>query len=84
MERRGSGLKKILREYEKEALHQFFSDQQYFIVTLINKNYGERKTVQKTTQKTTQKNEKRILALILDNPNITQNDISEKLGDITP
>lgn len=41
MERRGSGIKKILKEYDEENLPQFYSDQQYFIVTLKNKNYNE-------------------------------------------
>jgi ATP-dependent DNA helicase RecG len=88
MERRGSGLKKILKEYEAENSPLFYSDQQYFTVTLINKNYGTKKTIerttQRTTQKTTQKTEERILALITQNPTITQNDIATQLGDITP
>ena len=34
MERRGSGLKKIIKEYDSESLPEFYSDQQYFTVTL--------------------------------------------------
>lgn len=87
MERRGSGLKKILREYEKETLPQFFSDQQYFVVTLINKNYRAEKTTPETTPETTPKdvtkNEQRILTLIRSTPNITGQEITGKLGDIT-
>lgn len=41
MERRGSGIKRILKEYEQGNSPLFYSDQQYFIVTLKNKNYGE-------------------------------------------
>jgi len=41
MERRGSGIKKILKEYDEENLPKFYSDQHYFIVTLKNKNYGK-------------------------------------------
>ena len=88
MERRGSGLKKILKEYEAENSPLFYSDQQYFTVTLINKNYGTKKTtqrtIQRTTQRTIQKTEERILALITQDPTITQNDIATQLGDITP
>ncbi len=43
MERRGSGIKKILKEYENKDVPNFFSDQSYFIVTLTNKNYKHKK-----------------------------------------
>ncbi len=47
MERRGSGIKRIVKEYEQENLPEFYSDQQYFIVTLKNKNYrGTQKTAE--------------------------------------
>jgi len=41
MERRGSGIKKILKEYEEENHPEFYSDQQCFIVTSKNKNYQQ-------------------------------------------
>jgi predicted HTH transcriptional regulator len=39
MERRGSGLKKIIKEYDDKELPVFYSDQQFFVVTLKNQNY---------------------------------------------
>lgn len=88
MERRGSGLKKIIKEYDEKELPVFYSDQQFFIVTLKNKNYlnGEtdQKTDQKTIQKTNQKTEELILNLIKLNPRITQNEIALQLGNISP
>ena len=51
MERRGSGIKKILKEYEEGNHPEFYSDQQCFIVTLKNKNY------QQATQQATQQGE---------------------------
>jgi ATP-dependent DNA helicase RecG len=39
MERRGSGIKKIIKEYGEATFVKFYSDQQHFIVTLENKNY---------------------------------------------
>ncbi len=87
MERRGSGLKKILKEYEQETLPQFFSDQQYFTIILINKNYRKVKTTPETTPETTlettTKTEERILLVIRSTPNITGKGISNSLGDIT-
>lgn len=41
MERRGSGIKKILKEYDEDNIPRFYSDQQYFTVTLKNKNFSE-------------------------------------------
>lgn len=79
MERRGSGLKKIIKEYYPENLPEFYSDQQYFTVTLGNKNYGKRKTNQKTISNT----ENRILLLIRENPKISADTMSKKLGNIT-
>ncbi len=92
MERRGSGLKKIIKEYDQKELPVFYSDQQFFIVTLKNINYlkGEtdqktiQKTIQKTDQKTIQKTEELILNLIKLNPRITQNEIALQLGNISP
>lgn len=88
MERRGSGLKKILKEYEEKELPEFYSEQQFFTVMLKNKNYvNDRttpKTDQKTDQKTNQKTEDLIMDLIKFNPKITQNQISKQLGNISP
>lgn len=54
---------------------EFYSDQQYFTVTLMNKNYGESETTEKT--------ENRILTLFINNLGIIQKEISKQLGDIT-
>lgn len=87
MERRGSGLKKIIKEYDEKELPVFYSDQQFFIVTLKNINYlkseTDQKTIQKTDQKTIQKTEELILNLIKLNPRITQNEIALQLGNIS-
>lgn len=61
MERRGSGIKKILKEYDEENIPKFYSDQQYFIVTLKNKNFGESQQANKafkTKQSIEEKNHK--------------------------
>lgn len=79
IERRGSGLKKILKEYEQETQLQFFSDQQYFTVTLKNKSYIERNT----TLKNITESEEKVLKLINNNPNVTVKQIADSLGDIT-
>jgi len=79
MERRGSGLKKILKEYEQETQPQFFSDQQYFTVTLKNKNYID----SNTTPKNVTESEERIITVINNNPHITVKQIADSLGDIT-
>jgi predicted HTH transcriptional regulator len=41
MERRGSGLRKIIDEYPEDASPDFRSTEQSFIVTLKNLNYGK-------------------------------------------
>lgn len=101
MERRGSGIKKILKEYAEDHCPVFYSEEKYFRVTLKNKNYAEvnlpervvkpadgkekttPKTTQKITPKTTQKTNARILKLIAQNPAISQNEMAERLGDIS-
>lgn len=67
MERRCSGLKKILKEYEEKELPEFYSEQQYFTVTMKNKNYINVVTTPNTTAKATE-NQDLILKLIKDNP----------------
>jgi ATP-dependent DNA helicase RecG len=41
MERRGSGLRKIIEQYPQESAPTFRSTEQVFIVTLTNLNYGK-------------------------------------------
>ena len=50
MERRGSGIKKILKEYEEENVPKFYSDPQYFIVILKNKNFSESKRTKEISE----------------------------------
>ena len=90
MERRGSGLKKILKEYEEKELPEFYSEQQFFTVILKNKNYIDDRTTPNTTPNTTPittpnitEKEKLIIKLIKDNPRVTVKDIVELVGDIT-
>jgi predicted HTH transcriptional regulator len=75
MERRGSGIKKILKEYEDNDLPQFFSDQQYFIVTLLNKNFYNN-SVKDSSVKSSDK----ILKIINENQSITLPEIAELVG----
>lgn len=90
MERRGSGLKKILKEYEEKELPEFYSEQQFFTVILKNINYINDGTTPNTTPITTlittpniTEKEKLIIKSIKDNPRVTVKDIVELVGDIT-
>lgn len=73
---------KILKEYEEKELPEFYSEQQFFIVTLKNKNYFNGGTTPNTTPNITEK-EELIIKLIKDNPQITVKDIAEMAGNIT-
>lgn len=89
MERRGSGFNKICEDYKKQYLYtnekapQFYSDEYTFILTLSNLNYTNvcKKGIEKNTKRDTEitrRNEK-ILELIIENPQITQTEMAEKL-----
>jgi ATP-dependent DNA helicase RecG len=79
MERRGSGIKKILKEYEDNDLPQFYSDQHYFVVTLINKNFYNDAN-KKSTVKSTVKSSEKILEIVYENQSITILEIAELIG----
>lgn len=55
MERRGSGLQKIIKEYDEEHSPSFFSDQVYFNVTLKNKNFESNESSEKKYKKSSEK-----------------------------
>jgi predicted HTH transcriptional regulator len=91
MERRGSGLRKIIDQYPEDAAPTFRSTEQSFIVTLKNLNYGKVSTPSgdddgvengddNGAENGADKNTELILSAILENSKITQKDISEKTG----
>ena len=84
MERRGSGFKKIVSDYEKqpnftEDIRPVFDDEyEDFTLILFNVNYTD---TQYDTQDDTQENvEDRIIKLIQDNNKISTKIMAEKLG----
>lgn len=80
MERRGSGFRKILEDYEfqvkydKSKMPTFDTDDNTFRLTLYNLNYS---VTQDVTQDVTQG---KILSMIANNNRITTEEIAEKLG----
>ncbi len=81
MERRGSGLRKIIDQYPKDAAPLFRSTEQTFVVTLKNLNYG--KTSMPTGIETgmdngAEKNDEKIFNAILTDPKITQKQLADK------
>ena len=87
MERRGSGLRKIIDQYPEDAVPIFRSTEQTFIVTLKNLNYGRVSTpcgddagVENGLDNGVDKNTDLILIAIVENVKITQKEISAKTG----
>lgn len=92
MERRGSGFKKIVADYEKQPNYTedirpiFDGEYEDFILTLFNVNYDDTQSdtqddTQGDTQNDTQVNvEDRIIKLIQDNSNISTKKMAEELG----
>jgi predicted HTH transcriptional regulator len=87
MERRGSGLRKIIDQYPESAASLFRSTEQSFIVTLRNLNYGTLSTpsgddtgVDNGDDVGVEKNVNLILNTITENPKITQKNIADKTG----
>jgi predicted HTH transcriptional regulator len=91
MERRGSGLRKIIDQYPKDAAPSFRSTEQSFVVTLKNLNYGKTSTSDDTDDDIEndiendididiERNTAKILNIILDTPKITQNQLANKTG----
>lgn len=88
MERRGSGFKKIVADYEKQPNYTedirpiFDGEYEDFILTLFNVNYDDTQSdTQDDTQDDTQVNvEDRIIKLIQDNSKISTKEMAEELG----
>lgn len=91
MERRGSGIKKILKEYDEDELPQFYSDQQYFFVILKNKNYNksimiserEKLIYQKDkigSEKSSVKTSEKILHIIFEDKYVTTIEMAKIIG----
>ena len=83
MERRGSGLRKIIDEYPKEAVPIFRSTEQSFVVTLKNLNYGRFSMpsgIENGTDNGIEKNTEKILNAILTDPKITQKQMTVETG----
>jgi ATP-dependent DNA helicase RecG len=83
MERRGSGLRKIIDQYPKNAAPMFRSTEQSFIVTLKNLNYGKvfaPDGVDNGDDVGIDKNARLVLSAIAENPKITQIDIANSVG----
>ena len=92
MERRGSGFKKILADYEeqigfdKTKMPGFYADHDDFILTLYNLNYAhnDMKNVNDTqddTQGDTQDDtQEKIIAMIKKNPQVSTAAMAKELG----
>lgn len=94
MERRGSGFKKILADYEGQVefdetkMPIFEADNDDFTLTLYNLNYGSgyaTQTKQNGTQGDTQDDtqddtQEEIIKMIEENPRVTTADMAKKLG----
>ena len=86
MERRGSGLRKIIDQYPNNAAPIFRSTEQSFIVTLKNLNYGlsmpngDVNGVDNGDDVGAEKNKGLILNAITENPKITQKNIADETG----
>jgi len=83
MERRGSGLRKIIDQYPEDAAPSFRSTEQSFVVTLKNLNYAKLSTPhgdEVGVDNGDENNVNLILNAIFENPKITQNNIAIKTG----
>ena len=75
----GEGVDRMFREMEKAGLPAPEYRQNEFMVYATIRQHGEVETTVKTTEKTTEK----ILSLILENPNITTEELA-RVCDMTP
>ncbi|MDR1084427.1 MAG: winged helix-turn-helix transcriptional regulator, partial [Deltaproteobacteria bacterium] len=83
MERRGSGLRKIIDQYPVDTVPSFRSTEQSFVVTLKNLNYGKASMpigADGGIDDGVEKNTKKILNAILPNPKITQKRLADETG----
>ena len=87
MERRGSGFRKIINDYQAqyrytEELHPIFrSEYDAFFLTLKNINYlHDHHNVKENCERNGKENVKQIVNLILNNPTITLRALAEQTG----
>lgn len=87
MERRGSGLRKIIDQYPEDAVPSFHSAEQSFVVTLKNLNFGKVSTprgnevgVDNGDDISDENHVSLILNAIAENPKITQKNLAIKTG----
>ena len=90
MERRGSGFKKILADYEGQVEFEetkmpvFEADNDDFTLTLYNLNYGTNyatQVKQNSTQGDTQDDtQEKIIKMIEENPRVSTSDMAKRLG----
>ena len=87
MERRGSGLRKIIDQYPADVVPLFRSTEQTFVVTLKNLNYGKVSMptgtdggIENGIDDGIEKNSEKILNAILANPKITQKRLADETG----
>ncbi|MBS3901593.1 MAG: putative DNA binding domain-containing protein [Dethiobacter sp.] len=83
MERRGSGLRKIIDQYPEDAVPLFRSTEQSFVVTLKNLNYAKLSTPHGDkvgVDNGDENNVTLILNAISEDPKITQKNIAIKTG----
>lgn len=83
MERRGSGLRKIIDQYPEDVVPLFRSTEQSFVVTLKNLNYAKLSTPhgdEVGVDNGDENNLNLILNAISEDPKITQKNIAIKTG----
>jgi ATP-dependent DNA helicase RecG len=87
MERRGSGLRKIIDQYPEECAPSFRSTEQSFVVTLKNLNYAKLSTpsgdeigVDSGDDNGAENNVDKVLNAICDEPKATQKRLAEMTG----
>ncbi len=87
MERRGSGLRKIIDQYPEDTAPSFRSTEQSFIVVLKNLNYGKSsmpngidRGIENGIENGIDKNAEKILNAILADPKITQKNLAHATG----
>ncbi len=83
MERRGSGLRKIIDQYPEEAAPSFRSTEQSFVVTLKNLNYGMASMpsgIDVGIDDGVEKSAEKVLTAILSEPRITQKQLAKESG----
>jgi ATP-dependent DNA helicase RecG len=79
MERRGSGLRKIIDEYPEGVAPAFRSTEQSFVVTLKNLNHGKL-SMPSGIDNGIENNAHKILSALADDPKIIQKRLSEFTG----